>query len=143
MKIKYKKLKFNFLNLLTCLLFIVIASPALISIAAAIITKDDVVINDNYKGKKILVKHYYIFNKDSIYLAYNKPETYNIKIKEITNSKHVIVTLNNGEVWKAKIRNARQYKVGQTLTVTKKYYPRESYTIKGGETIYWKGKISW
>jgi 16S rRNA C1402 (ribose-2'-O) methylase RsmI len=105
------------------------------------VTKNDVILNDNYRGTKILVKHYKPFNRDSIYLAYPKPVTNVMKITEVKDRQHLVVKFDNGERWRVSVTNAEGYKVGQSIKSIKEYYPKENSIIVGQEHTRWLEKL--
>lgn len=141
MKLKYKRIPIRFIEILPLAVILFSLGLVVYVIAAEVSTKDDVILNDNYRGTKILVKHYKAFNKDSVYLAYSKPKTHRLKINEIINSKYIIATVDNTERWKIRT-STRNLKLGQTITVTRKFYPKDITEIENdGIIIIWKEKL--
>jgi len=141
MKVKYKELPFKFIDLLPLIIILAAFSVLIYVIALVTVTKNDVILNDNYRGTKILVKHYKPFNRDSIYLAYPKPVTNVMKITEVKDRKHLVVKFDNGERWRVRVTNADGYKVGQTIKSIKEYYPKEKSIIVGQEHTRWLEKL--
>lgn len=142
MKLKYKRIPIRFIEILPLAVILFSLGLVVYVIAAEVSTKDDVILNDNYRGTKILVKHYKAFNKDSVYLAYSKPKTHRLKINEIINSKYIIATVDNTERWKVKMSTTRDLKLGQTITATRKFYPKDITEIENdGIIIIWKEKL--
>lgn len=141
MKLKYKRIPIRFIEILPLAVILFLLGLVVYITAAEVSTKHDVILNDNYRGTKILVKHYKAFNKDSVYLAYSKPKTHRLKINEIINSKYIIATVDNTERWKVRT-STRNLKLGQTITVTRKFYPKDITEIENdGIIIIWKEKL--
>lgn len=141
MKLKYKELPFKFKDVIAASLFCSVLLVFIYVVLALAFTNDDVIINDNYKGTKILVKHYKAFNKDSVYLAYPKPVTNIIKITEVKDRQHLVVKYDNGESWRVRVTNTDGYKVGQSIKSIKEFYPKEKSTIVGQEHTRWLEKL--
>lgn len=142
MRLKYKKIPITFIEILPLAVILFSLGLVVYVIAAKVSTKDDVVLNNNYRGTKILVKHYKAFNKDSVYLAYSKPKTHRLKINEIINSRYIIATVDNTERWKFKMSTTRNLKLGQTITATRKFYPIDITKIENEDiTIIWKERL--
>lgn len=142
MKVRYRELPFRFIDIVP--FFFLIGTVALVVyvIGASILTKNDVVINENYKGKKILVKRYKLYNTDSTYLAFPKPINHTATIEKIESHRHMTIKFENGETWRVKINNTKEYKVKQNLKVIHTYYPKEKTDIVGERWTRWKQKIS-
>ena len=141
MKVKYKELPIKFIDLLPLVIVLAAFGALIYVIIVVTVTKSDVIINDNYIGTKILVKHYKPFNRDSVYLAYPKPVTNVIKITEVKDRQHLIVKFDNGERWRVRVSNADGYKVGQSIKSIKEFYPTEKSTIVGQEHTRWLEKL--
>ena len=99
------------------------------SMGAIIFTKNDTIVDDNYKGEYIKVKHYKAYNKDSVYEYYYKPKELTVEI--IGKHKSRIYFL-RGEKLAAhgdrdKIRNLKE---GQKIKVIEYFYPSHEFKIK-------------
>ena len=99
------------------------------TIGAIAITKSNVIVDDNYKGKYIKVKHYKAYNKDSIYEYYYKPKEITVEI--IGRHKSHIHFLRGEELTahgdRDKIRNLKE---GQKIKVIEYFYPSHEFKIK-------------
>ncbi len=99
------------------------------SFGAIAITKGDVIVDDNYKGKYIKVKHYKAYNKDSIYEYYYKPKEITVEI--IDKHKSHIHFLRGEELVangdRDKISNLKE---GQKIKVIEYFYPSHEFKIK-------------
>ena len=111
--------------------FLLATSLTLISwsMGAIIITKNDTIVDDNYKGEYIKVKHYKAYNKDSVYEYYYKPKEFTVKV--VGKSKKYILFFKGEElVAKGDKNKIRKIKNGQTIKVIEYFYPYHEYKIK-------------
>ena len=124
---KMYSLRFKYFILLFVIgwaLFIVIWS-----FGAIAMTKSNVIVDYNYKGKYIKVKHYKAYNKDSIYEYYYKPKEITV---EITGKHKRHIHFLRGEELDAhgdrdKIMNLKE---GQKIKVIEYFYPSHEFKIK-------------
>ena len=111
--------------------FLLATSLTLISwsMGAIIFTKNDTIVDDNYKGEYIKVKHYKAYNKDSVYEYYYKPKEFTVKV--VGKSKKYILFFKGEElVAKGDKNKIRKIKNGQTIKVIEYFYPYHEYKIK-------------
>lgn len=89
--------------------------------------KPDVIISENYKGNKILVKQYSFCNTDSGYFAYRKPIETTAKIDHTHNEE---ICIDAGEIgYHIKVNKNHRYKDGQKIRVREIFYPEHKYEI--------------
>jgi hypothetical protein len=99
--------------------------------------KDDVVVDENYKGKYIKVLHYTFFNRDSAYQYYYQPKEVTVKVLGVNSSNDIEIL--DGKYHEIVRKNSleKKYKENQTIKLLKTFYPSVGYT-----DIYYKGKYT-
>jgi hypothetical protein len=111
--------------------FLLATSLTLISwsMGAIIFTKNDTIVDDNYKGKYLKVKHYKAYNKDSVYEYYYKPKEFTVKVVG-KSKKHILFFKEEELAAKGDKNKIRKIKNGQTIKVIEYFYPYHEYKIK-------------
>lgn len=91
--------------------------------------KEDVVIDENYRGKYVKVMHYKSFNRDSLYRYYYKPKIVKVDILYVMkqNNNRYTIKIQDGEYTEYVNDVNRIYRKGQKVTLRKKFYPSVKY----------------
>ena len=135
MRVVFEEPKAKLGDVLLTMLLLGILSMFVICTIDICSRKDNVVIDENYKGKYIKVLHYTFLNRDSTYQYYYQPKEVTVKVLSV--SMHNDIEILDGKyheiVHQERLKN--KYKENQTIKLLKTFYPRVEYT-----DIYYKKK---
>lgn len=128
MELEIRKLGFRFKDL--CCVFVLFLCAYLVVFATSVVilTKKDVVMDNNYKGKYIKVKQYTIYNNDSTIKYFKKPIKTTANITSICKN-HIHVSVDGYEYVVDINKKHHSYKEGNKIIVLERFYPENKVEL--------------